>query len=161
MREVRLGDEMVLQVYGSIKELPIRRSKSFNKYLMIDAGIGARMEDVDDHMGNLLHFLGNGKAQEAMDEAKNMRLNFYQMLMGLDSRCMSMLCLVHSVNGVPFTDDSEGGLIALKDRLSEYPVGALEDALEEVKKNLIPSARFIFQDSLATISSITSDGSNI
>jgi hypothetical protein len=157
MREVKLSEDMTLMVYASIKELPIVKSKAFTKYLLIDAGIGGTMEDVDDHMGNLFHYLSHNKTAEALEEVKNMRYGLFQMIQGMDYKHLAMLSLVYSVNGVPVEDDSEAGLSRLRDQLSAYPVAAFEKVLDEVKKNLIPSAAHIFQDSLETILSTSNE----
>lgn len=134
---------MVLGVYSSIKEMPIKVSKSFSAYVVKDAGIGSDMQSVDEHLGKTLQYLAHKRVEDATEEVKNMRYNIFVMLTGMDYRAMSMLCLVASVNGQPWVDHTDEGLARLLEMIEQYPVGTLEAALEEVKKNWIPNAEFI------------------
>jgi hypothetical protein len=154
MQEVKLSSDMVLTLYGSIKELPIGLSKKFGAYLLQDAGIGSSIEDVDDHLGRLMKYLSLGRMSDALEEAKNLRYNLFTMLVGTDYRSLSLLCLVAKVNGVAWDDHSSEGLTTLLGQISQYPVGALEKALEEVKKNLIPNANYIFQNTSGMMQTI-------
>jgi hypothetical protein len=160
MQEVKLSSDMVLTLYGSIKELPIGLSKKFGAYLLQDAGIGSSMEDVDDHLGRLMKYLSLNRTQDALEEAKNLRYNIFSMLVGTDYRSMSLLCLVAKVNGEPWDDYSPEGLNSLLDKIKQYPVGTLEKVLEEVKKNLIPNANYIFQNTSGMTSTISKKSGN-
>jgi hypothetical protein len=142
---------MTLKVYSSIKELPIRLTKEANRYMIQDIGIGSNIESIDSHLGQLLLFLSHGKVKEAFEEAKHLRLNLFSAISKMDFKCLSMLCMIHSKNGVPVTDYTEDGLLKLADELGGYPIEALEKALDEVKKNLIPSEESTSQDTLQKI----------
>lgn len=146
MRDVKLTDEVTLTFYESIKELPITASKRMSTYLVQDAGIGADMEAVDEHLGRLTHYLAAGRTDDAVEEVKNLRYNLFVMLMGMDHKSMALMCLVHSVNGVPVKDYSESGLQRMVDMIGDTPSGELAALLEEVKKNLIPNADTIFRE---------------
>lgn len=47
MKKVTLQGHKI-EIYDSIDELPIVRFQIYNKYLLLDCGIGSDMESVDD-----------------------------------------------------------------------------------------------------------------
>jgi hypothetical protein len=148
MEEIKLPGGTV-HIYKSIKELPIRLSKEFQKHLLQDIGIGNTLQDIDDHLEKLFVHAQRSDWKSVMEETKNMRFNFFSMLSGLDFKSSAFCCLVHSINGERILDYSAEGLTRIADTLSDMGLTGeiAETQLDEVKKNLIPNANYIFRNS--------------
>jgi hypothetical protein len=136
MTELKINEHTV-QLYSSIKELPIVLSKRMSTYLLQDTGIGSSMNDVDDHLARLRIFVSNDRKTEALEELKNLRFNLFSMLSGLNYQSLAFGCLIASVDGQPVTDYSSEGIAALVDKIG-ITQGDVEEYLDEIKKNWIP-----------------------
>jgi hypothetical protein len=51
MKEVELAGHKVV-LFDSIDELPIARFHKYNRYLLVDAGVGSEISDFDNHKKN-------------------------------------------------------------------------------------------------------------
>lgn len=149
MKELEFNHTKI-SLYTSIKELPIETSKKFQHYLLQDVGIGNTIEEVDEHLSRLMEFLRSDKKDDAVEETKNLRFNLFSMLSEWHFKSLSFACLIRDVNGEPVKDYSPEGLNKLIEKLSEAGLSnsMVEDALEEVKKNLIRNGNSIFLNSL-------------
>jgi hypothetical protein len=138
MKAVKLNTTTI-NIYSSIKELPIDVRKRFDQYSIQDAGIGNSIADVDQHLEKVFTFVANDKKEDAMEELTNMRLGIFSALSGINFKSLSFACLVADNN-----DHSDEGLTNLVSRLSDDGLtdGMVTDILDEVKKNLIPNADF-------------------
>ena len=45
--------DKTIKLYDSIDELPIVNFQKYNKYILIDSGLGSDIESVDEHIVNL------------------------------------------------------------------------------------------------------------
>ena len=153
MKEIAISDKCSIQVYSSIKELPIELSKKFNAFLLQDAGIGNSMEDVDDHLTKIMQFVGHDMKTEATEELKNLRYNLFSMLSNWNYKSAAFGCLISKVDGVSVEDYSSEGLSLLIAKLSEQGLteGKVQEIVEEVKKNLIPNVNFSSRSTLEPI----------
>lgn len=162
MQIIEINPETKIELYGSIKELPVRVSKEFKKYFLQDTGIGSDMEDIDEHLHKLVTFAAQKDPDAVAQEATNLRFAFFAVLEKWDFRSLSFACLVKSVwrrtigsvvwDKTPVTDYTSQALTQLIDQLSSegLTVGMVEDLLADLKKNLIPNAGFISRNSLET-----------
>lgn len=141
----------VIKMYNSIKELPIDLSKRMQSYLLQDTGIGATVQDVDNHLARLTTFLANDKKAEAIEETHNLRLALFSGIMEMRFDAPAFGCLIHSVNGERLQDYSATGLQELMAHLSAAGLtsGTMEEIIDDVKKNLIQNENFTFLPSLA------------
>lgn len=134
-------NNITIELYSGIKELPIQRFKIFQNYLLQDSGIGNTMEDIDKHLANTIMFLGADKKTEAKEELTNVRYTFYSLLNGIDYKTKSFACLVKKIDGLEYADLSTEGLDNVVNKLEE--IGATIEEIQshwhQVKKNLIPS----------------------
>ncbi|MBA9078323.1 hypothetical protein [Rufibacter quisquiliarum] len=148
MKRIDLKDGHHLMLHFSADELPMNQNSLFQRYLMLDAGIGRTMQDVEAHDQRFYQLLKAGRMNEAMTELANRHYNFFHILEGTNWPGLAFCCLVHSVDGEPVTDYSEQGLAALKDRLSGYGLtqGSVEGLLEEVKKRKAQEMRLAFPE---------------
>lgn len=155
MTEVKINDTTV-QLYSSIKELPIERSKKFNHYILQDVGIGNKMEDVDDHLARIMVFMSNDKKTEALEELKNLRFNLFSMVSEWNYSSTAFGYLIKSVNGKAVDLDSPESVTALIAELSGKGLTEemVESSIEEVKKNLLPKGDFTSRNSLLMMPTI-------
>ena len=65
----------VIKLYDSVDELPIGAYQRYNKFLLIDAGIGSSIDDFDAHIVKLARLIGNNEREKAAQELQNMRQN--------------------------------------------------------------------------------------
>lgn len=135
MREAKVGKHMVV-MYDAIGELPMRRFHVYNKYLLIDAGIGSDMADFDAHMEKTMLYLRGGKTIEAAQELENMRQQFFLVTERLSARDMSFAALVAYVDGEARDDLSDDGLRATLEMLNDAPIDDVTAPLEAVKKKM-------------------------
>ncbi|MBL7738717.1 MAG: hypothetical protein JNK14_05820 [Chitinophagaceae bacterium] len=124
MITVKAGDREV-RIYSSIKEMPIKRHKLMQQYLLQEAGIGSNISDIDQHLSKVAQFVGADKKDEAVEELANLRYNFFSLMTGLSFRSKAFCCLMDC-------EIEEG--VRLVDEMSE---GDVTDTWESVKKNLI------------------------
>lgn len=128
-----------IELYDDIKELSIKRYRTFQKYLMIDIGIGSSMDDVMKHFEKLHFFLSSKKVDFAIKEAENLHFAFHELLGEIDYKCYCFCCLIHTINGEKIDNFSEEYLDSIVEKLDEFGFTQqmIEDYLDQIKKKLI------------------------
>lgn len=101
MKKIKLGGKSV-EIYDSIEELPITRFHAYNKMLLVDAGIGSDLSDIDNHISRAVGFMQDGKADMAERELDNLRQCIYFAQSEISPRCMAFAALVKSIDGVEY-----------------------------------------------------------
>jgi hypothetical protein len=151
MTEVEINNHK-LKLYKSAEELPVLRYSRFQKYQIIESGIGSNIEAVSNHFAKVFEFFAHSMHEEAFNETKNMFYNFNNLLEGNNIQSMSFACLVHSIDGVPFTDVTESGLEELLVKLDtigvsqEYCTGYVEEVKKKIGNELQLIAPTFFND---------------
>ena len=84
-------------MYDSIEDLPITRFHKYNKMLMIDAGLGSDLTDVDAHIEKVMAFLKEQKTEDAINELFNMRKAIFMVQMNLSPKHLAFAALVTKV----------------------------------------------------------------
>lgn len=108
-----------IDIYRSSEEMPITKYAKFQKYLIIDSGIGDNLEATGSHLSKLFEFLTYRLVDEAIQETKNLYYNFFILFEETPIKGMAFACMVHSINGVEVKDLSEDGLKATVKILSD------------------------------------------
>jgi len=134
MRTEKIGRNVV-EIYDSIDELPIKRFHKFNKYLLVDSGIGSDLNDINRHIGRISKYIGKDN-DSARRELENLRQSLYMVSEGTNVRHLSFAVLVKSINGVPLHDLSDQGIRKTMEKLSEVKQGFLSRLIESVKKKI-------------------------
>lgn len=135
MREVELNGHKV-RLYDSIDDLPIVRFHRYNRMLLVDAGIGAEIGDLDNHLERVVRYIRKGDNENATKELENMRQNVYMVMAGQNTKHLSFACLVDSIDGVQQTDLSPDGLAKVIELLSGAPREEIDRILASVKKKI-------------------------
>ena len=124
-----------VEIYDSIDELPIHRFQKYNKYLLIDSGVGSDMQDVLGHIDRAKIYIKSNPAM-AVTELENMRQSIYLVADELSPKYMAFAALVHKIDGEEITDTSDAGLKRVLEILSEAKKGWLDGVLNSVKKKI-------------------------
>lgn len=124
-----------VEIYDSVDELPIKRFQKYNKYLLIDSGVGSDIQDVLHHI-DLAKVYANSNPAMAITELENMRQSIYLVVDELSPKYMAFATLVHKIDGEEMTDLSDAGLKRVLCILSEAKKGWLDGVLSSVKKKI-------------------------
>ena len=133
MKEVELNGHKV-SLYDSIDELPITRFHKYNRYLLVDAGIGSEIGDFDNHLERVVRYIRKGDNESAAKELENLRQNVYMVISEQSLKHLSFACLVKTIDGTEQTDLSTDGLQKVLELLGGTPREELNEALNSVKK---------------------------
>ena len=149
---------VVLEMYDSIDEMPITRFQEYNRFLLIDAGIGSDMDSISKHIGRLNRFIDKDEKENAKQELNNYFQNLLFVIEHTSPEMSAFCSLVVSVNGHPYNDLSEEGVQRLKNKLSRkgLTIGKVRQFLNEIKKksrpNFWPFSRKVKAEQIASIS---------
>ena len=130
-----------IELFASIKELPITRYRLLQALLIQESGIGSDMAAVDERLQRIIMFAASGKADETKEEAMNLRYTFFSMLNKLNYKTKAFACFVWKINGVESSDISDEGLNRTVKCIEDFGVSMeqLEGWFDDVKKKLIPN----------------------
>lgn len=139
------GNEIIL--YESIESMPILRKNAFDRYAMLDAGIGSGLEDIDNHISIVSQYITKGMEEEAKKELLNYRQNLFFALEQISPKNMSFVPLIKSINGKRIDDISEVNAKKILEDLNKKGLtyGALNGAVERVKKKLKAKLKYFFR----------------
>lgn len=126
----------VLKLYDSIDEMPIVNFQKYNKYLLIDSGVGSDADDIDRHIVKIAKFIKAADTKKALQELQNMRQNLYMINNSISPKYLAFTALIHSINGKVVTDLSDENLKAILDSLKNTSHSWLVSLLEKLKKKV-------------------------
>ncbi len=125
-----------VKIYDSIDELPIVRFHKYQKYLLIDSGIGGTIAQLDQRLEKTRRFLIAGKPEQAQRELENMRQCVYMIQQEMSPRHLSFAALVAELDGKERTDLSDAALMKLLNEINDITEKELTDQLDSVKKKI-------------------------
>lgn len=135
MKTIKIGNHSIEQ-YESIEELPMARYQKFNKYLLIDAGLGSDVEKFSEHANRVAAYIRSSNSNLALKELRNMVQCVSLVMSEVSPAFMAFIALVKSIDGEEVKDLSEEGIAELTKKLSDLPVGSVFERLAELKKKL-------------------------
>ena len=133
----------VVMLYESIDEMPIQNFQKYNKCLLIDAGVGSDIDDIDQHIVKIAKYIKSDK-EKAMQELQNMRQNLFMISSGISPKHLAFAALVHSINGKKVTDLSDSNLQAILESLQTVKRSWLVRILAEIKKKISTELELYF-----------------
>lgn len=139
-----LINKKIVRVYDSIDEMPITNFQKYNKYLLIDSGIGSDADDIDAHITRIAKFIKANNNKKALQELQNMRQNMYMVNSGISPKYLAFAALIHSVDGKEVNDLSDDGLKALLKELKEIKHSKVIDFLLWLKKKVANELEIYF-----------------
>lgn len=134
MIEKQIGKHKV-KLYDSIDDMPIINFQKYNKYILIDSGLGSDIDSVDSHLVNLAKLIRTDKAK-ASQELQNLRQNMFMIVSNVSPKYLAFAALIHSIDGERVTDLSDNNLKAILDKLKETKHSVLIDFLNWLKKKV-------------------------
>ncbi len=123
-------------LYDHPSELTLGRFKEYNKYVLVDSGIGTDLQGIQSHIAKLLEFSKNSDNTNYSNEVRNYMQGIYNISIGLNIKHYSFAILVKEIDGVKYEDFTSDGLNKVIERLEEIGLTQklLVESLEEVKK---------------------------
>lgn len=133
-----------LELYDSIDELPIINFQKYNKYLMLDAGIGSTVDDIDAHIGKVAKFVKRGDTKNALLELQNMRQSMYMINEAISPKYMAFTTLIKTIDGKELTDLSDDNLKSILKDISHIKHSFVADLLSRIKKKISEELELYF-----------------
>lgn len=135
MKTAKIGKHEI-EMYDSIEEMPIVRFHKYQKYLLVDAGIGASLDDFDKRIEKARRFVLTGKNDMADRELMNLRQCVFLIENELSPKHLAFAVLIKSIDGKECNDLSDDGLRGVVNILSDVPRKDATDLLGSVKKKI-------------------------
>lgn len=126
----------IIRVYDSIDEMPIINFQKYNKYLLIDSGIGSDADDIDAHIIRIAKFIKANNSKKALQELQNMRQNIYMVNSEISPKYLAFAALIHSIDGKKVDDLSDDGLKKILKSLKDVKHSKIVDFLMWLKKKV-------------------------
>lgn len=137
-------NKKTVRVYDSIDEMPIINFQKYNKYLLIDSGIGSDVDDIDAHITRIAKFIKSNNAKKALHELQNMRQSMYMVNSEISPKYLAFAALIHSIDGEEVNDLSDDGLKNVLARLKEIKHSKIIDFLVWLKKKVTTELEIYF-----------------
>lgn len=131
-----LINKKIVRIYDSIDEMPIVNFQKYNKYLLIDSGIGSDADDIDAHIVKIAKFIKANNNKKALQELQNMRQNMYMVNNEISPKYLAFAALIHSIDGKEVNDLSDDGLKKLLQNLKDIKHSKVIDFLLWLKKKV-------------------------
>lgn len=150
MKEIKFNGNY-LTLYDSIRELPIHRFSEYNRYLMLDAGIGSNVEDVTNKIGKIQRFRAVKDEESVNKELQNLYQSFIFTIENTTPKMYAFFALVKDINGKPFDDLSKEKLDETIVKIGKQGLTfeKLNGTLLHVKKKCKRSLNYFFRKSAA------------
>lgn len=140
----------VLKLYDSIDEMPIINFQKYNKYLLIDSGIGSDVDDIDRHIVKIAKLIKASDSKKALQELQNMRQNIYMVNSNISPKYLAFAALIHSINGNIISDLSDENLKAILESLKTVSHSWLISILEKLKKKVETELELYFPNNFTS-----------
>ena len=146
MKDININGH-IIEMYDSIEDMPITRYNAFNRYSIIDSGLGNTFADVDQKITETIGLVNSDAKDKAIQSLMNMRQSYYFLFENIDPKSSSFICMIKSIDGKPNDDISENGILKTREILIRTKItrAMMITLLSELKKKLIASLKSIFQ----------------
>lgn len=133
MKKARLGKHTV-EFYDSIDEMPIVRYHKYQKFLLVDSGVGSDLSDFDTHIEKVMRYATSKDIDSTIKELNNMRQNVYMIQQELSPKYLAFSSLVASLDGKGIKDTDED-IKAVYEALKSVVKKDVDKEADEVKKS--------------------------
>ena len=117
MKTVKINNHE-LKLYDSIDEMPIVNFQKYNKYIIVDSGLGSDIDSVDEHLVNLAKLIRSDK-DKAQQELQNLRQTMHLIVSGISPNYLAFAALIHSIDGKVVEDLSDENLKSIIEKLQK------------------------------------------
>lgn len=135
MKTLQINNKVV-KIYDSIDEMPIVNFQKYNRYLLIDSGIGSDVDDVDAHIVRIAKLINSEDKKKAIQELQSMRQNLHMINSQISPKYLAFAALIHSIDGKEITDLSDDNLKAILENLKTVKHSALVELILKLKKKV-------------------------
>lgn len=142
MKKVEIAGRVIM-LYESIDEMPIMNFQKYNKCLLIDAGIGSDIDDIDQHIIKIAKYIKSDK-EKAIQELQNMRQNLFMISSSISPKYLAFASLIHSIDGEVVKDLSDSNLQAILENLKTVKHTWLIELLAKLKKKISTELELYF-----------------
>lgn len=150
MKKIILNDK-IIRLYDSIDEMPIVNFQKYNKYLLIDSGIGSDADDIDAHITKVAKFINSGDKKSALMELQNMRQNMHMVNNELSPKYLAFAALIYSINDKVQTDLSDENLKDILLSIKEIKHIAVIEFLNWLKKKVSTELELYFPGDFTSV----------
>lgn len=134
-----------LEMYDGIDELPITRFQEYNRYVMIDSGIGSDLASFDGHISTLRRYIAKGDKNNANQELNNLRQNMAFVVGNTSPRMNAFVSLIKTMNGKRLDDVSDPEAIIKELSKKGLTIGKVNGFMDSLKKKLMAKLKSSFQ----------------
>lgn len=135
MVEKKIGKHLV-QYYDTIDELPIVRFHKYQKYLLIDSGIGGDIASFDARLEKMRRYMQEGNMENATKELMNIRQNVYFIQQGFNPKHHAFATLVTKIDGKEYDAVTDNVIDEICAVLSDVSVKEMAGLFESAKKKI-------------------------
>lgn len=144
MNKLNLGKHVV-EVYDSIDDMPNERYQIYNRFLLVDTGVGSDLNDINLHIEKIVTFIKKGDYNLAVTELDNQRQLMYLIMQQISPKHLAFMALVHSIDGQKVYDLSDDNLIRLQNKLKDVERGQFDNYIEQLKKKITQEMETFFE----------------
>lgn len=137
-------NKKIVKVYDSIDEMPIVNFQKYNKYLLIDSGLGSDADDIDSHISKIAKFIKADDTKKALLELQNMRQTLYLINNEISPKYLAFTALIHSIDNEEVKDLSDDNLKAILTELSAVKHSKIINFLAWLKKKVLAELETYF-----------------
>ena len=134
MEELKIG-KLKVRFYSDASLMPILKFKDFQKYCLLESGLGSSFGDIQSKLEKLAMFVNKDLKGDSIQEINNIREACFYNLNGVNLKHLSFACLIESINGEAVKNtksDLEEALSLLNENGLTQKV--LEDSYKDLKK---------------------------
>lgn len=153
MKTIRSGNREI-KLYDSIDEMPIVNFQKYNKFVLLDTGIGSDINSIDNHLVNLIKLI-KSDLSKANQEIQNLRQNMYMIVSEISPRYMAFAALIHSIDGKKLENLSDDYLKEVLEDIKTVKHSTVFEFLSSVKKKLNFELETFFPVEFSSIKEIT------
>lgn len=135
MRTIKIGKKTV-EFYDAIDELPIKRYHKFNKYMLVDSGIGSDLNDINNHIAKISRYISKKDEKNAKMQLENLRTSLYMISEETNVRHLSFTILVKSINGKEVHDISDENIKRIAESFDNEKKGFIDRVIDSIKKKI-------------------------
>lgn len=125
-----------VEIYDSIDELPVKRFHKFNKYLLVDAGVGSDLNDINEKINRILRYVDKSDKANAKIELENLRQAMYLVTQETNLKHLAFMILVKNIDGKEITDLSDEGVRATQKIFENQSLNFINRLFQSVKKKI-------------------------
>lgn len=139
-----------IKVYDSIDELPIINFQKYNKYVLIDSGLGSDIDSVNSHIANLVALL-NSDLKKAQQQLQNLQQSLYLLVSEISPKNLAFAALIYSFDGEIVSDMSDENLKRILSLINTEKQSNIDNIFSEIKKKLSSELEIYFPKEFSNV----------